>query len=87
MPDSVKRPLVVYKVVEQITLVLYMLLCCNSAVEHLFYCASAWSVTCLFFCQQFLSLGLESDEDNSEHALAGMADQADDTIVPQDLVL
>ena len=35
----------------------------------------------LFFCQQFFSLGLESVEDNSEHDLAGMADQADGTIV------
>ena len=37
--------------------------------------------TCLFFCQQFLSLGLESTEDNSEHDLACMGDEADGTIV------
>ena len=35
----------------------------------------------LFFCLQFLSFGLESVEDNSEHDLAGMADQADSRIV------
>ena len=28
----------------------------------------------LFFCQQFLSLGLELAEDNSEYDLTGMAD-------------
>ena len=32
----------------------------DSTIENLFYCAPAWSKTCLFFCQQFLSLGLES---------------------------
>ena len=37
-------------------------------------CAPAWSKTCLFFCQQFLSLGLESVEEKSEHDRAGMAD-------------
>ena len=30
--------------------------------------------TCLLFCQQILSLGLEFAEDNSESDLAGMAD-------------
>ena len=46
----------------------------DSTVEDLFYCAPAWSKTCLFFYQQFLSLGPESAEDNSKHDLAGMAD-------------
>ena len=45
----------------------------DSTIEDLFYRAPAWSKTCLLFCQQFLSLGLESVEDNSEHDLAGMA--------------
>ena len=44
-----------------------MLLCNYSTIEDLFY----WSKTCLVFCQQLLSLGLESD---SEHNLDGMAD-------------
>ena len=57
-----------------------MLLFDNSAIEDLFYCAPAWSKTCLVLCQQFLSLGLESVEDNLEHDLAGMADKADGTI-------
>ena len=35
----------------------------------------------LFFCLQFLSFGLESVEDNSEHDLDGMADWADGMIV------
>ena len=43
-------------------------------IEDLFYCAPAWSKTCLVFCQQFLSLGLESVEDKLEHDLAGMID-------------
>ena len=50
-----------------------MLLFNDSTIEDLFYCAPAWFKTFLFFCQQFLSLDLESDEDNSEHDLAGMA--------------
>ena len=74
MPDSVKRLLEVYEVVEQIALVLQVLLYRDLTVEGLLYCAPAWSKTCLFFCQQFLSLDLESVEDNSEHDLAGMAD-------------
>ena len=74
MPDSVKRLLEVYEVVEQIALVLKVRLYDDSAIEDLFYCAPAWSKICLFFCQQFLSLGLESLEDDSEHDLTGMAD-------------
>ena len=58
-----------------------MLICDDSTIESLFYCAPAWSKTCLVFCQQFLSLGFESVEDNSEHDLARMADQADCAIV------
>ena len=50
-------------------------------IDELFYCAPAWSKTCLFFCQQFLSTGLESVGENSEHDLAGMTDKADYTIV------
>ena len=72
MPDSVICLFEVYEIVEQ--LVLKVLLCDDSTIEDLFYCAPAWSKTCLVFCQQFLSLGLESVEDNSEHDLAGMAD-------------
>ena len=43
-------------------------------IEDLFYCAPAWSPTCLFLCQQFLSLGLESVEDSLKHGIAGLAD-------------
>ena len=46
----------------------------DSTNEDLFYCAPASSKICLFFCHQFLSLGLESVKDNSKHDLAGMAD-------------
>ena len=74
VPDFVKRLLEVYEVVEQIALVLKLLLYNDSTIKDLFYCASATSKTCLFFCQQFLSLGLESVGDNSEHNLAGMAE-------------
>ena len=49
-----------------------MLLYDDSTIEDLFYYALAWSKTCLFFCQQFLSLGLESAEDNPEHEVDGM---------------
>ena len=78
-PDSVKCLLEVHELVEQILLVLLVLLFGDLAMEDLFY--YAWSKTCLFFCQQFLSLGLESVEDSAEHDLAGMADKADGTIV------
>ena len=79
MPDFVKRLHKVYEVVKQIALVLKLLLFDDSNIEDLFYCVPAWPKTCLFFCQLFLSLGPESVEDNSEHDLAGMADQADGT--------
>ena len=62
------------EVVEQMAVVLWVLLYDDSAIEDLSYCAPTWSTTCLFFCQQFLSLRLESDEDNSLHDLAGLAD-------------
>ena len=41
MPDSVQRLLEVYDVVEQIALVLEVLLCDDSTVVDLFYCAPA----------------------------------------------
>ena len=49
MPDSVKCPLEVYKVVEQIALVLKVLLYDKLTIEDRFYCTPAWSKTCLFF--------------------------------------
>ena len=54
-----------------------MLLYDDSTIEVPIYCAPAWYQACLFYYQQFLRLGLES----VEHDLAGMADQADGTIV------
>ena len=51
-----------------------MLIYDDSTVEDLLHCAPTWSKICLFFCQQFLSLGLESVEEKSEHDRAGMAD-------------
>ena len=59
---------------EQIALVLQLLLYDDLTIEDLFYCTPAWSKICLFFCQQFLSRGLESSEDNSEHGLVGVSD-------------
>ena len=73
MPDSVRRLLEVYEVMEQMALVFKVPLSDDSIIKDLFHCAQAWSKTC-WFCQQFLNLGLESVEDNSEHELAGMAD-------------
>ena len=58
-----------------------MLLCDELTIEDLFYCAPAWPKSCLIFCQQFLSRGLKSVEDNSEYDLAGMANKADGRIV------
>ena len=46
----------------------------DSTIEDLFYSAPARSKTCLFFCQQFLSLGLESVDDTSELDLTRMVD-------------
>ena len=65
MLDSVKRFGEAHDV-EQIELVLYVLFYDDSTIEDLFYRAPACFKSCLFFCQQFLSLGLESAEDNSE---------------------
>ena len=81
MPDSTKRLLEVYKVVEQIALVLWMFPYDDSTIKGLFYCATARSKPCLFFCRQFLSFGLESVEDYWEHDLAGMANYTGVTIV------
>ena len=81
MPDPVKRLLEVYEVVEQITLVLYVLLYDDMTIKDLFYCAPTWSKTSLLLCQQFFCLDFESVEDNSEHDLTWMADQAYVTIV------
>ena len=60
MPHSVKRFLEVYEVEEQIALLLQGLFYDDSTTEDLFYFTPAWSKTCLFFCQQFLTIGLES---------------------------
>ena len=75
------RLLEVYEVVGQIALVFWVLFYVDSTIEDLFSCALALSKTCLFFCQHFPSLGLESVDHNSEHDLAGMADLADVAIV------
>ena len=72
MPDSVERLLEVNKVVEQIVLVLLALLYDGLTIKGLVCCAPAWSKTCLFFYQQFLSLGLQSLEDYWERDIAGM---------------
>ena len=72
MPGTVTRLFELYEVVKQIVLV---------TTEDLFYCAPAWPKSCLIFCQQFLSRGLKSVEDNSEYDLAGMANKADGRIV------
>ena len=49
MPDSVKRFLEVYEVMEQIALELQMLLCDDSTIEELFCCAQPGLKICLFF--------------------------------------
>ncbi|WP_419581886.1 hypothetical protein [Thiolapillus sp.] len=59
---------------KQIALVLLLLLYNESIIEDPFYCGPVWSKTCLFFCQQFLSLDPESSEDTSVRNLAGIAD-------------
>ena len=47
-----------------------------SAGKDLFYCASACPKSSLFFSQVFFCLFLESVENDSEHDLAGVANQA-----------
>ena len=56
---------------KQIVLVLWVFLYVDATIEDLFYCAPAWSKTYLFFCQQFLSLGLESVEITRSMILLG----------------
>ena len=72
MQGSVKRLLEVYEVVEQIAVLLWILLYDDSTIEYMFYRSSAWSKTCLLLCHQFLSLGFETVENNSEDDLARM---------------
>ena len=67
MPDSVKCLIEDNEVVEQISLMLQVLFYDGSTI------AQPRSKTGLFFCQQFLSLGVESIEDNSVQDFAGTA--------------
>ena len=53
----------------------------DSTIEGPLYYALVLSKSCLFFCRQFLSFGLESVEDYWEHDLAGMANYTGVTIV------
>ena len=64
MSDTVTRFFEVYELVGQITMVLYVLLYDDSTTEDVFHYTPAWCKTSSFFCQQFLSLGLESVGDN-----------------------
>ena len=81
MPQSVERLLKVNEVVEQVPLVLEMFFNADPAVETVFHCAPTCSEACLFFGYYFLSLGFQSVEDDTEHDLAGVADQAYCSIV------
>ena len=61
----------VYNTVGEIALVLKELVYDNATIEDPFYCVPAWFKTCLFLCQGFLSLGLESVKGNTEQISEG----------------
>ena len=71
----------VYKVVEQVSLMLKVFLHQYAAVEDLLYRAPACPKSSLFFSQVFLCFFLQSVENDSQQNLAGVADEADCSIV------
>jgi len=80
VPYSVESLLEVDEVVEQVSLMLKMFFHQDVAVKNLFYCAPACPEPSLFLCKVFCLL-LESVQNNFEHDLAGVADEADCSIV------
>ena len=74
MQYSVKRLLEVYEICVTDRAGVVAFFYDDSTIEDSFYCAPIWSKTCLFFCLQFLSLGLESVAGNAEHDLARMTE-------------
>ena len=64
MPNSVERFLEVHEDVVKVLLVLQVFLTEYSMIENLLSCAPPCSVTCLFFCDDLLSLWLVYSEDS-----------------------
>ena len=76
MPHPVKGLLEVNKVVEQVSLVLDVFLKQYSAMKNMFHHASSWSESGLLFCELFFCLLLESVQDDTQHDLTGVANEA-----------
>ena len=81
MPDSVECLLEVDEVVKQVALVLEVFLSQHSAIEDLFHSASPSSKSCLFFCEQLFCDWFQAVENDPQQYLAGMADEADCSVV------
>ena len=77
MLNSVKRLLEVHKDMVKVLLVLQIFLTEYSKTENLLGCAPSCSETCLFYFDDFLSLWLQSIQEDSQHDLTWMTDQAD----------
>ena len=69
----------------QILLMLEVLFTQDSKVENLFCCASSGSEPSLFFSNYFFSLGFKPIQDDFQHDFAGMADEADSSVVLAEL--
>ena len=65
----------------QILLMLEVLFTQDFKVEDLFCCASSGSEPSLFFSNYFFSLGFKPIQDDFQHDIARMTDEADSSVV------
>ena len=85
MPYSVKVFFEINEDMVQILLMLEVLLIQDSKVEGLFCGASSGSEPCLFFSNYFFSLGFKPNQDVFQHDFARMTDEADSSVVLEEL--
>ena len=85
MPYSVKGLFEIDEDMVQILLMLEVLFTQDSEVEDLFCGASSGSEPSLFFSNYFFSLGFKPIQDNFQHDLAWMTDEADSSVVLAEL--
>ena len=80
-PYSVKGFFEINEDMVQILLMLEVLFTQDSKVEDLFCGASSGSEPSLFFSNYFFSLGFKPIQDDFQHDLARMTDEADSSVV------
>ena len=81
MPNSVERLLEVHEDMVKALLVLQVFLTEYFKIENLLKYFSPCSETCLFFFDDLLSLWFQSVQEDSQHDLTWVTDQADGTVV------